>query len=92
MRALLTLAVLTLSACSFGQQRVTLWSDSGNHIACTLSNDRGSWTMTTPGTVTVLISTKPLAVKCDTPGATGAVSIGTRNYSGNVRFDLGKTP
>ena len=37
-------------------------------VACTLSNDKGTWTVVTPGRVAVTRSTEPLTVQCTKEG------------------------
>lgn len=57
---------------------------------CTLSNNKGTWYVTTPGTVTVHRSYNDMNVKCAKPGYVSnaiAVSSSTRGMAfGNILF------
>lgn len=79
------IAALTLSACAAPNpfQRFTFSSWTGKPADCTLSNDRGTWRLTTPGTVSVLKSRAPLKMSCTMPGYAWEQTIEGPNYSGN---------
>jgi hypothetical protein len=75
----ITVTLLALSGCSTltvdgTAQSINVETNevtSGNRIIdvrCDLSNDEGSWTVLTPGSVMVHRSNKPLAVKCQKSG------------------------
>jgi hypothetical protein len=50
--------------------------------ACTLSNDKGRWTMQTPGAVTVSKSYGDLAIECRRDQAVGAATFQSKNNGG----------
>ena len=45
-----------------------LWPERLEGVACTLRNDRGTWSATAPGRVKVLRSSDPLVVDCTADG------------------------
>lgn len=59
--------------------------------SCTLNNDKGSWQVSTPGTVSLRRSAADLIITCEKPGfpdGTGrAISKANAGMFGNILFD-----
>lgn len=51
-------------------------------IGCTLSNDAGSWSLTSPGSVTVHKSTGDLAIDCKKEGVAGNATVASKANAG----------
>ncbi len=62
MKPLALLSALLLSGCAVSP--VQLSADTAGGAQCTLVNDRGTWTATTPALVYVKQSPSPLVIAC----------------------------
>lgn len=94
----LALAVLALTGCASivngTNQNVSLETRSGGSAlsgaACSLTNDKGRWFVTTPGSVVVSRSFESLAVKCEKdllePGILSVKSATKAMAFGNILF------
>lgn len=88
------LAAFALAGCSAlvptPYERMTIRSDPDTGIHCTLTNDRGTWSLITPGEVIVARSSTPLKIRCDKPGYTvGAENVtAENNYNGHATFQM----
>ncbi len=74
-------------------QKISVYTTPETNANCTLSNKRGSWTMTTPGTVTVERSTSTLKAVCTKAGWKDAVDYAASKQSamalaGDLAFGL----
>lgn len=87
---LILLAALWLSACASitGKQTqpVAVTAVCGGalvrHAGCTLSNDKGSWTLEAPGSVILSKSYGDLAVTCRKEGSSGTAIFQSKNNGG----------
>ena len=78
----LAFSALTLGGCASivnGQnQPISLETRQGAQMVvganCSLTNDKGTWFITTPGSTTVHRSSSDLAVKCEKPNTTSGLS------------------
>jgi hypothetical protein len=53
------------------------WPVAG--VSCTLTNSKGTWTVTTPATTHILRAHDPLTITCDKPGvSTGTLTVLSR--------------
>ena len=88
-------ALLAMTGCASitgsKTQPVTVNTLQGNMVVegaqCTLENDAGQWTVTTPGTVTVHKSTDDMQVKCATDDSSGHASMESKSNTavwGNI--------
>jgi hypothetical protein len=96
MKKLITFAaVLALTGCASitgnKVQPLTVTTTYDNKeiagVSCTLSNDAGNWTVTTPGTATVNKSTAALVINCKQDTLTGTSSLESTanvNVWGNI--------
>jgi len=85
---LLAAAALTGCASIAGQssQPLTVTTLHNNQeiagVACTLKNDAGSWSVTTPGTASIHKSTGDLQVECHTDALAGNATLISKSNTG----------
>ncbi len=75
MKHLLLLSALCLAGCADSYTDMYLNDQTGAQSQCTLTNNVGSWHLTTPGWVKVKNSPYPMAIACESEGHTARYSV-----------------